>query len=74
MTSLHWAVKKEYYDVIHNNEKILSKLIKLKIDYYELKYKNFKSVLYDDETHLPILSFHLTDFDDICITLINLGD
>lgn len=56
-----FQLKKEYYDIIHNNEKILSELIKLKIEYYELKYKNFKSVLYDDEYHLPIFSFHLTN-------------
>ena len=45
-----------------NNEKILSKLIKEKIKYYEQTYPNFKSVLYnDDSEHLPILSFHLTN-------------
>ena len=54
-------LKKGLQNIIEHNEKILSKIIKEKIRYYKI-YKNFKSVLYNDDTeHLPILSFCLTN-------------
>lgn len=54
-----FQLKEQLQDLIENNEKILSKLIKEKIKYFS-KYPNFRSVLYNDDTeHLPILSFHL---------------
>lgn len=57
-----FQLKEQLQDLIENNEKILSKLIKEKIKYYEQTYPNFKSVLYnDDSEHLPILSFHLSN-------------
>lgn len=58
---------------IKNNEDILSTLIKYKIDYLTEHYPTFKAVLYnDDQHHLPILSFHLTDIHyNLIVVLLN---
>jgi selenocysteine lyase/cysteine desulfurase len=59
-------------NVITNNEKIIYKIIKLKLEEYK-KYPTFKSVLYNDETrHLPILSFSLSNLHyNFVVVLLN---
>lgn len=56
------ALKNYFQDIITNNEHILSKIIKKLIIYLKKKYTSFNTILYeDDEEHLPILSFYLSN-------------
>lgn len=53
-------LKEKYQSLITHNEELLYELIKEKIASYDIRYKNFKSILYtDDNKHLPILSFSI---------------
>lgn len=66
-------LKDTFLDIILLNESMISKLIKTKINYYQNKYPNFKSVLYNDKVHhLPILSFNLTNLHfNLIVVLFN---
>jgi selenocysteine lyase/cysteine desulfurase len=67
-------LKDKYQNVIDNNEKILTKLIKQKIKEFS-KYPNFIPVLNIDNKeldYLPILSFHLKDIHyNFIVVLLN---
>ena len=53
-------IKDKFQDVINNNEKVLHNIIRLKINEFQKKYSNFKTVLYNnEERHLPIMSFSI---------------
>ena len=53
-------LKEKYQSLITHNEELIYELIKEKIAFYKIRYKNFKSILYtDDNKHLPILSFSI---------------
>lgn len=59
-------------NVITNNEKIIYRIIKLKLEEYK-KYPTFRSVLYNDDLkHLPILSFSLSNLHyNFVVVLLN---
>lgn len=57
-----FELKNQYQNIINNNEKILTKLIKQKIKEFSSKYPDFISVMNIDDIkldYLPIFSFHL---------------
>jgi selenocysteine lyase/cysteine desulfurase len=55
-------LKNKFQSIITHNEKLIYKLIKIKIDKYTDRYPTFQSILYNDDVkHLPILSFAIKD-------------
>lgn len=71
-----FELKDKYQDVIDNNEKVLTELIKQKIKEFSSKYSEiFIPVLYIDDKeldYLPILSFHLKNIHyNLIVVLLN---